>query len=636
MKRLFLLCFLILSVHGCGKEKTNSPGGSPPAYPQLTQQNHPRLLMSSGDFAQLKTKLASGNSPRLTQLHDEVMKVCDNLGMDGTPLTYTLDASDRRLLAVSREALMRIFTCAYAYRMTGQAKYLARAEANINTVCDFADWNAKKHFLDVGEMAAGVALGYDWLYHDLSAATKAKVVDRINKYAFYPAENKIWNLDFFAADNNWNQVCIGGLLCGALAVYEDLPGQAEKIIEKCLLQNKRAMENIYSPDGNYPEGYGYWGYGTLYQVLIIGILESCIGHDAGLAAVPGFDKTAEYMLYMEGLGGKVFNYSDGSQGAAALLAPWWFAREQHDASLLYHELKVLDAGKYYTAESRRLLPMIITFAKDVDLQTVPTPDKKVWSGHGETPVVLVRSGWSGTDADKYLGVKGGKASTSHGHMDGGSFVYDAYGVRWAMDLGNQSYAPLESHPQIGNAQLWNMGQASRRWNVFRLGHRSHGTLTVNGARHLVDGSTTITRIIDAANESGAVLDMSATLADQLSSAARTVKIVDDRDLVVIDRLATGSTRTAIVRWAMVTPAVPAIKSDHIELTLGGKTMRLSAQATEGSPAVTYNIWSTRKDDQTSGLADYDVDNPNTYIVGFEAAMDKNQTAEFTTILTPAN
>ena len=27
--------------------------------------------------------------------------------------------------------------------------------------------------------------------------------------------------------------------------------------------------------------------------------------------------------------------------------------------------------------------------------------------------------------DEYLGIKGGKAGSSHGHMDAGSFVYDA-------------------------------------------------------------------------------------------------------------------------------------------------------------------------------------------------------------------
>ena len=34
----------------------------------------------------------------------------------------------------------------------------------------------------------------------------------------------------------------------------------------------------------------------------------------------------------------------------------------------------------------------------------------------------------------YIGVKGGMAKRNHGHMDAGSFVFDAYGKRWSEDL----------------------------------------------------------------------------------------------------------------------------------------------------------------------------------------------------------
>ena len=44
----------------------------------------------------------------------------------------------------------------------------------MNAVCNFPDWNSKRHFLDVGEMATAVAFGYDWLYNELSAATRTK------------------------------------------------------------------------------------------------------------------------------------------------------------------------------------------------------------------------------------------------------------------------------------------------------------------------------------------------------------------------------------------------------------------------------------------------------------------------------
>ena len=78
--------------------------------------------------------------------------------MNATALTYKLDASNKRILDVSRDALLRIFTCAYAYRMTGDAKYLTKAETDINAVCNFPDCNSKRHILDVGERIVEVCL----------------------------------------------------------------------------------------------------------------------------------------------------------------------------------------------------------------------------------------------------------------------------------------------------------------------------------------------------------------------------------------------------------------------------------------------------------------------------------------------
>ena len=104
---------------------------------------------------------------------------------------------------------------------------------------------------------------------------------------------------------------------------------------------------------------------------------------------------------------------------------------------------MLKNGEYASCAENRLLPMIMAFANNLNLDAISAPSNKLWSGKGETPVVMVHTDWTYTDTDKYLGIKGGKAGSSHGHMDAGSFVYDAYGVRWSMDFGLQSYTTLE-------------------------------------------------------------------------------------------------------------------------------------------------------------------------------------------------
>ena len=38
----------------------------------------------------------------------------------------------------------------------------------------------------------------------------------------------------------------------------------------------------YGPDGAYPEGYGYWGYGTSFNVMFLSAVEKLFGKDFGL------------------------------------------------------------------------------------------------------------------------------------------------------------------------------------------------------------------------------------------------------------------------------------------------------------------------------------------------------------------
>ena len=59
------------------------------------------------------------------------------------------------------------------------------------------------------------------------------------------------------ASNNWGQVCHTGMLAGAIAA-------ADVDFDICLKQAYEDVTNMsipmraYEPNGNYPEGPGYW------------------------------------------------------------------------------------------------------------------------------------------------------------------------------------------------------------------------------------------------------------------------------------------------------------------------------------------------------------------------------------------
>lgn len=597
---------------------TPIPSGGTPNYSKLTASNHPRIIFTQKDFDGIKQTIATTTGP-LKDIHGSIIRIADN-SVGASQLTHTL--TGKRMLSVSQDALKRIASCAYAYKVTGDKKYLTQAENDINTVCRFTDWNASKHWLDVGEMAAAVGLGYDWLYKDLSSTTKQNVVNAVKNFCFAPANNRVWNLDFYNSDGNWNQVCNGGIVASALAIYENDATLCKSMIEKSISTNAKAVESMYSPDGSYPEGYSYWNYGTIYQALINTMLYTATGSDAGLTQKSGFSKTGKYMVFMEGPTNKCFNYSDCAPSTTACLAQWYFAWKYADLSHLYLEKSRLTS--YGSASEARLLPMIAYFAYKMgipSLDSIQAPSEKVWKGAGQTPVLMAHYNWKMDSSDKFLGIKGGKANTSHGHLDAGSFVYDYNGVRWSMDLGLQSYGTLE--PYIN---LWNMNDGSERWNVFRYKNSSHSTITINDKPHKVAGKATITSTINSGGRLGGVVDMTPAVSNEAQSVVRTIYMQGD-DLYITDEIKALSTKDAKVRWTMVTSAVPKVEGGYMSLQSGSRWLFMKRSSTTGH-SVSWKIWST------TGPNSWDAANTNTYMCGYEMTVEKGKTANITIKLTP--
>ena len=100
----------------------------------------------------------------------------------------------------------------------------------------------------------------------------------------------------------------------------------------------------------------------------------------------------------------------------------------------------------------------------------------------------------------------------HAHMDMGSFVMDADGVRWADDFGLQNYNSLESK----GINLWGSGQDSQRWKLFCLDTSGHNVMRVDGAQQRVDGRAPI--ILRKTNRT--IVELGGTYEGQLQQAPR--------------------------------------------------------------------------------------------------------------------
>lgn len=528
---------------------------------------HPRILINANHWSVIKAK--SESDPLLAQYLTQVLLGADQL-LDAPPLER--DQEGRRLLAVAREALGRITILSAARHLQDDPRYARRAEREMHQLAAFSDWNPS-HFLDVAEMTAALAIGYDWLYEDLSPASRRTIREGIVRHGLVPGlraiRNGAWWTTFL---NNWNQVCFGGLTLGALAVADEQPEIAREILHGARSGIQYGL-SIYAPDGVYPEGPGYWGYGTAYQCLMIEALASALGTSWDLEKSPGFLQSAIAQMHLTGPTGRYFNFSDGQEGSSFQAPMLWFAKHLNQVELMQSQRMLLaDMLDSLPPESGRkkwldILP-VLWWPEDSgrpDFASLPV----AWLGNGPHPVAVFRTAWSDSDA-LYLAGKGGRADISHAHMDAGSFILEANGVRWAVDLGMQSYHELEAR----GIELWDKTQHGDRWDVFRLNNRSHNTLTINNQLHRVDGAGHFTHF----DQGSAALDLSPVFSGQADKVTRRFEISETK-VTISDHLQ-GLEPGSKVRWTMATRARLEVGAAQAMLHQGGKCLK--ATLVEGS------------------------------------------------------
>lgn len=596
-----------------------------PDYACLTSVNHPRLFADADEFKKLKSKIERNENPVLVKMHNDCMMLADSIVQASTCLQYKVDVSGKRILHVSRDAIKRIFFNAYAYRFTNEDKYLRQAEMDINSVCDFPDWNPS-HFLDDAEMACAVGIGYDWLYPSLQDSTKRKASEAIQKFAFKPAADDRYN-KWQQWHSNWNQVCNGGLTVAALAFYEDCPQLAKEIIDMAVTTNKPCQQAIYPPVGAYSEGPVYWIYGNMYESLLLSAMESTLGTDFGLGDVPGFDNTAYFYNALIGNSGQYFNYSDNLPRRMPAYPLWYFADRFKDPSMIYSEAAFILKEPYRELEEEtpeRLMPLYIIHASHIPLDKVVPPKNRIIVSDGKSPIVMARTGWESNDL--YLGVKGGRPSNSHGHMDPGSFVYDAYGVRWAADLQRQEYVEIENYCKELGGDLWDFSQKSVRWKLFRYNNYQHNTLTVNDKLMNVNACANMLESYDTPDRYGAAFDLTELYWGDLTSAVREVSIRDREYLEIIDNLE-GGLSDAKVRFTLVTQSDAHVAEDGIRLSANGVDLMLHVSGHD----VEYKIWSS--DPKDYGMESSYFDAPvDEVICGFEMTLAAGQKVSLVTTL----
>lgn len=524
------------------------------------RKQHPRLIATDEDMAAIRAISQTNSDAKMIRARIE--RAGENL-LGQPPVIYEIIGP--RLLTQSRRALDRIYTLTLLYRLDGQTKWRDRAVAEMRAAAGFKDWNPS-HFLDTAEMTHAFAIGYDWLYPALTPDERAWIRKAIVEKGIDPA------LGFYRAKrswvmavHNWNQVCNGGIGMGALAVAEDEPERAAEVLKGAIESLPRAMRS-YAPDGGWNEGPGYWHYATRYNVYFLAGLETALGTDFGLSRIEGFDRAGHFRVDFSSPSGKTFNYADAGDGVGLAEEMFWLARRFKEPVYAWQQMEQLKRAK--TAHA---LDLVWFSDSTRSPQETGWPLSKVYKG---VQTAFMRASWSDPDG-LWLGVKGGDNKANHSHLDLGTFVLDAFGMRWATDFGPDDY----------NLPAY---FGDKRWTYYRLRTESHNVVVIDGENQNAKAPAPIVEQRFSPGESMVRIDVTAAYPAKVESHFRTVTMTGGKQVTIRDEIKAKLPVEAL--WGMATEADITVNGREAVLSREGRRMRARIESPTGAA---FGILSTQ-------------------------------------------
>jgi hypothetical protein len=442
-------------------------------------------------------------------------------------------------LDVARLFCLRVQTLSFMWLLTKDRRYCDRAKTELLAVCAFPDWTDDK-FLTTAETAFGAAIGFDWLYDSLADHERLQIAQAIAEKAIQPGLSEfeaqqppVWATRAI----NWYLVCNGALMIAALAIAE-FDTRAARLFSLCRGSISTGF-NEYGPDGGWVEGPGYWHYATQYAIYLLDSLSTALDTDLGLDASPGLARTGLFRLHAAGPSGKLFNFADGEEDHSGGYWLFWLAKRYRHP---------VEAG--IELRGRKVHPMDLLW---FDADGRDPSDMATAHRFRAADVVMLRGNWTDPNTT-YLGTRAGaNDACEHGHYDLGSFVLDANGVRWAVDLGPDDY------------ELPDYFKPEMRCRYYRTSTIGHNTIIINGECQPPTARAVITRERFAEDISFVVIDLSRAYPHAVS-ALRGFALIARRHVLIVDEIVPNGCLSS-VDWQMHTRAGVELGRETATLTL---------------------------------------------------------------------
>ena len=284
---------------------------------------------------------------------------------------------------------------------------------------------------------------HSWYYPGFEKLKEFGITQDNQKWTIYNVSTEAQYHDALWV-NNYNAVCNGGLITFLLAfanVNENFRAATEYTLDCTNFAVQWGFKDAYIPDGGYPEGPGYWDYGTRYSAQLIEAMHSATGIDQSFIDLPGFSESFYYSLNVETSNVGCWNYHDAGETPSLMnkqLIPWaaWRLQDKELATV-YLQYALQDKGSNHAFAMMYYEPEL--FADSTNL-----PLDAVYTG---LSMSMLRSDWE-TNA-VYAGLHGGWNNWSHSMHDIGQFIVEFDGVRFFTVLGKDEYN-ITAYPTPGS------------------------------------------------------------------------------------------------------------------------------------------------------------------------------------------
>jgi hypothetical protein len=513
----------------------------------LRKNQHPRIILTPERLDRLKENVKIDE--RAKKWYELLRKAGDDY-LKAPPIKYP--GPGKQILLEVRQSLEVVECLALLYRLTGDRRYAERAWAELEALAGLPDWHPD-HWLDTAEACATAAVGYDWLFDALSdrqrATLRKALIDNglqvgldtymdVKKYGW-------WRVTF-----NWNQVCNGGVMLGALAVADEEPVLAGKLIRYGLLSLPRALVQ-FAPDGASIESPAYWDYAQLYTAMALSGLHDSLGSDFGLTRLEGVRPACDYPLHVCGPFGVPFNYNDSGADPIPAAEMFWFAAffDRPEWAKFAAERVILGPQ----AHPHLALNMIWYDPRLIAKPAAAAPLDRYFR---EAELVTMRGAWNDVNSS-FLAFKGGDNHANHAHLQEGSFVFDALGYRWAW----------QDHPEGYGRPGW-FDFDGARWNYYRARAEGHNTLVINpgsGPDQELRARCRVIRFEPRAGSPWAILDLTPAYSGRADEVRRGFKLIDRKRALIQDEIQAQS--PVEVWWFMHTTKTATVAADGRRVTL---------------------------------------------------------------------